>query len=96
MQGPFVPMTASLKQFIAVDIDMISTSQKIALSFLTNISQLATFFSGVTATTLQMSTGGDPDALGKAVNFFYFASLFYSVAAAVQSIFCITWRQLER
>jgi hypothetical protein len=95
LDGPFEKMITAMKNFIAVDMAMIVTNQKTAIKAMTNISQLAAFFSAVTATTLQISIAENAGVLRSTTNFFYFASLFCSVAAAAQSVLCAMWRQSE-
>jgi hypothetical protein len=54
---------------------------------------VATFFSAVTATTLQFSYGLERTALADSVNCFWFASMVFSIAAAVNSLLGVTWKQ---
>ena len=57
-----------------------------------NITTIATFFSSVTATTLQTSISMDPDSpLWDIVNFFWFISLVFSVSSGVSSLLGMTW-----
>ena len=58
-----------------------------------NITTIATFFSSVTATTLQMSISYTHSALWNAVNFFWFISLVFSVSSGVSSLLGMTWRK---
>ncbi|KAJ6451706.1 hypothetical protein C8R47DRAFT_998354, partial [Mycena vitilis] len=58
-----------------------------------NLSTVATFFSAVTATTLQFSISLTGSALRDSVNCFWFASLVFSIAAAVNSLLGLTWKQ---
>jgi hypothetical protein len=57
------------------------------------LSTVATFFSAVTATTLQFSYDLERTALSDAVNCFWFASMVFSIAAAVNSLLGVTWKQ---
>ena len=58
-----------------------------------NITTIATFFSSVTATTLQMSISDSPSRLLNVVNFFWFLSLASSVSSGVSSLLGMTWRK---
>ena len=58
-----------------------------------NITTIATFFSSVTATALQMSISFTPSVLGDTVNFFWFTSLVFSVSSGVCSLLGMTWRK---
>lgn len=60
---------------------------------LLNLSTVATFFSAVTATTMQFSYELGRDKLSDAVNCFWFASLVFSIAASVNSLLGLTWKQ---
>ena len=56
---------------------------------------ISTFFSAVTSSTLQISFQGSPDdggnALDTAVNVFFFLSLIFSTASAVQALLAMAW-----
>jgi WD repeat-containing protein 26 len=54
---------------------------------------VATFFSAVTATTMQFTFGSHSTPLEDAVNGFWFTSMVFSVAAAVNSLLGLTWKQ---
>jgi WD repeat-containing protein 26 len=59
-----------------------------------NLSAVATVLSAVTATTMQFSYELDRgSSLAAAVNSFWFASLVFSIAAAVNSLLGLTWKQ---
>ena len=59
-----------------------------------NITTIATFFSSVTATTLQMTISSPtPSVLWNVVNFFWFISLVFSVSSGVSSLLGMTWRK---
>lgn len=62
-----------------------------------NLTTIATFFSSVTATTLQF-TYAETDAvpsnsLRGVVNLFWFLSLVFSVSSGVSSLLGLTWRK---
>ena len=59
-----------------------------------NITTIATFFSSVTATTLQMSITMNPGStLWNVVNLFWFISLVFSVSSGVSSLLGMTWHK---
>lgn len=58
-----------------------------------NITTIATFFSSVTATTLQFSLVQSRSTLGGVVNLFWFLSLVFSVSSGVNSLIGMTWRK---
>ena len=59
-----------------------------------NITTIATFFSSVTATTLQMTISAPSQSvLWNVVNFFWFISLVFSVSSGVSSLLGMTWRK---
>ena len=58
-----------------------------------NITTIATFFSIVTATTLQMSISDSSSGLLNIVNLFWFLSLVFSVSSGVSSLLGMTWRK---
>lgn len=62
-----------------------------------NLTTIATFFSSVTATTLQF-TYAETDAvlsssLRGVVNLFWFLSLVFSISSGVSSLMALTWRR---
>lgn len=56
------------------------------------LSTIATFFSSITATTLQFTYQETSDALSSATNLFWFISLVFSVSSGVNSLLTIMWR----
>jgi lysylphosphatidylglycerol synthetase-like protein (DUF2156 family) len=54
---------------------------------------VSTFFSAVTATTLQYTFQSHGTPLEDAVNAFWFTSMVFSIAAAVNSLLGLTWKQ---
>lgn len=59
----------------------------------TNITAIATFFSSVTATTLQISYPLTSSKLLAVINLFWFLSLVFSVSAGVSSLLGLMWRK---
>lgn len=85
-------ITSTLSMFIEVGVPTIRFAQKHGATNLLNLSTVATFFSAVTATTLQFSFALD-NRTSDAVNSFWFLSLVFSIAAAVNSLLGLTWKQ---
>ncbi|KAJ6588705.1 hypothetical protein B0H19DRAFT_1367253 [Mycena capillaripes] len=86
-------ITSTLVMFVEVGVPSIRLGQKHKTDNLLNLSTVATFFSAVTATTLQFSFNLLATRLQHAVNCFWFASLVFSIAAAVNSLLGLTWKQ---
>ncbi|TFK38155.1 hypothetical protein BDQ12DRAFT_631389 [Crucibulum laeve] len=86
-------ITSTLSMFIEVGVPTIRFAQKHGATNLLNLSTVATFFSAVTATTLQFSFGLQRSSLSDSVNCFWFASLVFSIGAAVNSLLGLTWKQ---
>jgi hypothetical protein len=86
-------VTSSLTVFVDTGLPALKFNQEQDTTNLISLSAIATLFSGVTATTLQMSYFATETAVEQAVNTFYFASLIFSVAAAVNSLLGLAWRQ---
>ncbi|KAF9009980.1 hypothetical protein BDQ17DRAFT_1347270 [Cyathus striatus] len=86
-------ITTSLSMFIEVGVPTIRFAQKHGATNLLNLSTVATFFSAVTATTMQFSFDQVGKTTADLVNCFWFASLVFSIAAAVNSLLGLTWKQ---
>ncbi|KAK7044558.1 catabolite degradation [Favolaschia claudopus] len=90
-------INSTLAMFVEVGVPTIRFGQKHKtdnlVSFLLNLSTVATFFSAVTATTLQFSFELVENPIQHAVNGFWFSSLVFSIAAAVNSLVGLTWKQ---
>ncbi|OJA11366.1 hypothetical protein AZE42_05152 [Rhizopogon vesiculosus] len=86
-------ITGTLSMFIEVGVPTIRFAQKHGAANLLTLSTVATFFSAVTATTLQFSYSQTGDILSDAVNAFWFSSLVFSIAAAVNSLLGLSWKQ---
>ncbi|EPQ52299.1 WD40 repeat-like protein [Gloeophyllum trabeum ATCC 11539] len=86
-------LTSNLCLFIEVGVPTIRFAQKHAASNLLNLSTVATFFSAVTATTLQYSYESTGTILADMVNAFWFTSMVFSIGAAVNSLLGVTWKQ---
>lgn len=87
---PFSPkLSPALPDFLADEKER-DTTQYI------NITTIATFFSSVTATTLQFTYAQGSESsntLRGVVNFFWFLSLVFSVSSGVCSLLGVTWRR---
>ncbi|KAN0131940.1 WD40 repeat-like protein [Lactarius tabidus] len=86
-------ITSSLSVFIEIGVPTIRFAQKHGAGNLLNLSTVATFFSAVTASTLQYSFDNHGTPLEDAVNAFWFTSMVFSIAAAVNSLLGLTWKQ---
>ncbi|KAI0760480.1 WD40 repeat-like protein [Fomes fomentarius] len=86
-------ITSSLSVFIEIGVPTIRFAQKHASQNLLNLSTVATFFSAVTATTMQFSFETTDTPLANAVNSFWFTSMVFSIGAAVNSLLGLTWKQ---
>lgn len=102
-------MTRSLQLLTAVGLPAAIHGQNRSAATLVNLSTVATFFSAVTATVLQYSYADTSSPLARestrsyerlklicvldAVNTFWFASLIFSVSAAVYSLLGLTWKK---
>ncbi|KIL61047.1 hypothetical protein M378DRAFT_199629 [Amanita muscaria Koide BX008] len=86
-------ITAALSMFVEVGVPTIRFAQKHGAMNLLNLSTIATFFSAVTATCLQYSFNSLDSSIAHSVNGFWFASLVFSIAAAVNSLLGLTWKQ---
>ena len=83
------PAISALPMFLAEEKERATTRY-------VNITTIATFFSSVTATTLQMSTSIDKEnhsIVWDVVNLFWFISLVFSVSSGVSSLLGMTWRK---
>lgn len=78
---------------MSVGVPTIRFAQKHAAANLLNLSTVATFFSAVTATTMQFSFDQVDTNLANSVNGFWFTSLVFSIGAAVNSLLGLTWKQ---
>ena len=67
--------------------------QEEAKSNITNTITVATFFSAITATTIQFSYMNNDTPLQSSVNTFWLCSLVLSVTSVLQSILAYLWRQ---
>ncbi|KAI5116588.1 hypothetical protein M0805_005183 [Coniferiporia weirii] len=88
-----------LTKFIDLGIPTILAAQQTASARYLTMTTVATFFSAVTATTLQLSYAyiADPHApLAVSVNALWFVALVFSTASAVNSLLGLTWCQTPR
>lgn len=74
-------------------VPMIRLGQNHSSQELLNLITVATFFSAVTATTLQFSFEMTTTPLGNAVNSLWFTSLVFSIGAAVHSFLALVWKE---
>ncbi|GJE95705.1 WD40 repeat domain-containing protein [Phanerochaete sordida] len=83
-------VVSSLQIFVEIGVPSIASHQKHAAD---NLLTVATFFSAVTATTLQFSYTQTDGPLQNSVNGFWFTSLVFSLAAVVNSLLGVDWKQ---
>ncbi|KAG9043062.1 hypothetical protein FS837_010067 [Tulasnella sp. UAMH 9824] len=81
----------ALKEFSKDGVQAIRDAQDRSQNWLQNISAVATFFSAVTATTLQYSVDGTRH-LGTVVRALWVSSLILSIASAINSQLAMHWR----
>ncbi|KZV92646.1 WD40 repeat-like protein [Exidia glandulosa HHB12029] len=86
-------ITTALVVFVEVGVPTIRFVQKHGSTNLLNLSTIATFFSAVTATTIQYSFDRKATTLDAVVNAFWYSSLVFSIASAVNSLVGLTWKQ---
>ncbi|EKM59697.1 uncharacterized protein PHACADRAFT_192071 [Phanerochaete carnosa HHB-10118-sp] len=80
--------------FISIGIPTIRASQDHSGDNLVNLSAVATFFAGVTATMLQITWNFTPRSrLSDSVNAFWFIAVIFSVSSAVNSLLGLTWSE---
>jgi hypothetical protein len=89
----FNSISPYLPHFIEHDLPGIKVRQDRSISDLTGLSAIATLFSGVTATILQLSYSVPANHLSDLANTFYYASLILSIAAAMNSLLGLARRQ---
>ncbi|KAF5368997.1 hypothetical protein D9758_002841 [Tetrapyrgos nigripes] len=86
-------ITDTISIFVEVGVPTIRFAQQHEAENLQNLSTVATFFSGVTATTLSLSVDNLDGPVSHVINLFWFISLVFSIAAAVNSLLGLTWKQ---
>jgi hypothetical protein len=85
--------TQSLPLTVLTGIPTLQFAQQHGTTNLLNLTTVATFFSAVTATTLQYSYNLPQKPPAIIVNSFWFSSLVFSIAAAVNSLLGLTWER---
>lgn len=83
-----LPLNAAYCSYLAL-----SAADENASARHTNLTTIATFFSAVTATTLQFSFQQTNSALANAVNGFWIVSLVFSISSAINSLLGMTWHK---
>ncbi|KAG8916205.1 hypothetical protein FRC01_003300 [Tulasnella sp. 417] len=82
----------ALKLFVMEGVTTIRTAQNHTQNGLQNLSTVATFFSGVTATTIQYSFDKVDSHLQQVVNALWITSLVFSIASSINSQLAYHWR----
>ncbi|KAL5507607.1 hypothetical protein ACEPAH_7063 [Sanghuangporus vaninii] len=97
LESIFGPLISELKTFVdglkhiaEKDIEKIREAQDQRDQ---NLTTVATFLSGVTASTLQITIGDSDKALTTVINTLWFISLVFSTATAIYSLLSMIWRQ---
>ncbi|KAF9506422.1 hypothetical protein BS47DRAFT_1428124 [Hydnum rufescens UP504] len=85
-------LTRALTTFVDVGVPTIRFTQRHTADALQNLSTVATFFSAVTATTLQYSYQSFQTRTEEAVNLLWIMSLVFSLASAINSQLAYHWR----
>lgn len=74
-------------------IPMIGFAQQNKTSRYFDMTTIATFLSGVTASMIQVTASASDTATGVAANTFFFSSLVFSIGSAVNSLLVMSWRR---
>ncbi|KAG9049963.1 hypothetical protein FS837_008313 [Tulasnella sp. UAMH 9824] len=82
----------ALAQFAKDGVIAIKEAQDRSKEQLLNMSTVATFFSGVAATTFQYTSTDENSRLGQAVRALWVSSLILSIASAINSQLAMHWR----
>ena len=82
----------ALTIFIEVGVPTIRFTQHHTANGLQNLSTVATFFSAVTATTIQYSYQSNSTTTQEAVNALWLMALIFSLASAINSQLAYHWR----
>ncbi|KAF8342880.1 uncharacterized protein EI90DRAFT_2964705 [Cantharellus anzutake] len=85
-------ISEALTTFIEVGVPTIRFTQQHTANGLQNLSTVATFFSAVTASTLQYSYQTHSTKTEEAVNLLWVTSLVFSLASAINSQLAYHWR----
>ena len=74
-------------------IPMISVAQRNKTSRYFDMTTVATFLSGVTASMIQTTADDAGTTVGVLTNTFFFSSLVFSIGSAINSLLVISWRR---
>ncbi|KAL5483376.1 hypothetical protein ACEPAI_8607 [Sanghuangporus weigelae] len=95
LESSFQIFSSELSEFRKQGVPLIRTSQSNQSDRYLIFTTISTFFSAVTSATLQISFQEGPDngsdVLNTAVNLFFFSSLIFSTASAVQALLAMAW-----
>ncbi|EJD34924.1 hypothetical protein AURDEDRAFT_176010 [Auricularia subglabra TFB-10046 SS5] len=91
--GHFEAISNALVTLVDVRVPTVRAMQDRYTAMFVNLTTISTFFSAVTATTLQFSYQQNVHVLDPWVNAFWYISLVFSVASAVNSLVGLTWMQ---
>ena len=79
--------------YVVPDSPYLKDSQRRSAKMRFNTATVATFFAGVSATTLQFSAGFNETRPEIAANILWFSSLVLSVFSAIIALLSMTWKQ---
>jgi hypothetical protein len=91
--GHLDEITAALTLFIETGIPTLWFHQQHAAKNLLNVSTLSIVFGVVDASLLQCSNNMTGSTLANCVNMFWMSSLVFSIAAGVNGLLGLTWKQ---
>jgi len=95
LEEPMEDVTVALATFIDTGIRAVKSAQKGDAATSLTLSTVATFFSAVTATTLQFSFSDTTTAIQVTVNSLWFCSLVFSVASVVNGLLAYMWKNAK-
>jgi WD40 repeat protein len=93
MGGHLVEVTRALEFFIETGMPTVQRADKKDAKDLLHVLTVATFFSAVAATILQITYSLEQTSAISNVNMFFFASMIFSIGAALNSLLGLGWRQ---
>lgn len=82
-----------ISNILSKGVQMITSTQQNQASTYLIMTTISTFFSGVTATTLQFTYAQTTAVIDNIVNALLFSSLIFSIASAVNSLLIMSWKR---
>ncbi|THH03782.1 hypothetical protein EW145_g6008 [Phellinidium pouzarii] len=93
LNGAFELLSNEITEAINRDIPNLRTAEQRVTDKYTSMSTTATFFSGITATAIQITVPMTGSALKDAVNTVWLTSLVFSVGSVIASLIGLSWLQ---